>query len=323
MKKLSLAHFGGVGLSLAIAAYAAAACGPVIVPVGDAGGGTSPGGSAASAGSKAIGGSGGSTTVCNGACTAIGCGPGFVAATQPGQCCPICIPDGSGGSTTVCNGACTAIGCGAGFVATTKPGDCCPSCVPDGSGGNGGGVTVCNVACTAIACGAGFVQTTKPGDCCPSCMPSQMCTTNADCPQLGAPCRKCDDGSVACPSDDCVKGICSLNIPSCPSDGGTGDACMVGQQNYTALRMQLLAQPGVLDCKVDTDCELLQGGACALNYCTSTAVNTNAAMAINAKLDASAADSCVTCKAIIPPCAAQPQAFCLNGQCVAGGGVAM
>jgi hypothetical protein len=60
-------------------------CCPSCVPNGGAGGTSSTGGSAG------VGGVGGCGDV---ACADIGCGPGTTPVTEPGSCCPICVPDG-------------------------------------------------------------------------------------------------------------------------------------------------------------------------------------------------------------------------------------
>jgi hypothetical protein len=45
---------------------------------------------------------------------------------------------------------------------------------------------------------------------------AMQCASNADCPQPGAPCQMCSDGSSACPHNDCVNGTCVLTIETCP-----------------------------------------------------------------------------------------------------------
>jgi hypothetical protein len=42
-----------------------------------------------------------------------------------------------------------------------------------------------------------------------------QCKQDSDCPQLGAPCQQCPDGSSACPTSTCVNGMCQSSFPSC------------------------------------------------------------------------------------------------------------
>jgi hypothetical protein len=54
----------------------------------------------------------------------------------------------------------------------------------------------------------------------PVCGPSPTCTSDADCPQVGAPCQACPDGSYACPTTACENGQCVGSFPGC-----TGGEC--------------------------------------------------------------------------------------------------
>ena len=49
----------------------------------------------------------------------------------------------------------------------------------------------------------------------PVCGPPNQCQSNEDCPQPGAPCEPCPDGSWACPSTECIGGQCVFNGGSC------------------------------------------------------------------------------------------------------------
>jgi hypothetical protein len=53
------------------------------------------------------------------------------------------------------------------------------------------------------------------------------CRSEADCPQPGAPCRQCADGTFVCPEVDCVKGQCLYSFPQCPPpyDPCAGKSC--------------------------------------------------------------------------------------------------
>jgi hypothetical protein len=48
----------------------------------------------------------------------------------------------------------------------------------------------------------------------PLCAP-QQCTTSNDCPVDLGPCEQCPDGSLACPSVDCIAGACVYSTDSC------------------------------------------------------------------------------------------------------------
>ena len=55
-----------------------------------------------------------------------------------------------------------------------------------------------------------------PGICQPA--PSKACSSDADCPQIGAPCRLCADGTAACPRSFCTNGQCGAEFTTCPSE---------------------------------------------------------------------------------------------------------
>ncbi len=55
-----------------------------------------------------------------------------------------------------------------------------------------------------------------PGICRPA--PSPVCTSDADCPVIGAPCRLCADGSAACPRSFCDAGKCRAEFETCKGE---------------------------------------------------------------------------------------------------------
>jgi hypothetical protein len=238
-------------------------------------------GSAGSAGSGSLAGTGGGTQ-CNGLCPDIACGPGSI--TVQGECCPTCIPAGTGGgsfgtagsgsggivesagtSSGGCTGlyACPAIACGPGSTTVMDPVTCCATCVTDNDGGIGGCAAV---GCVSVACATGYTLQKVPGDCCPMCQPDAQ-------------------------------------------------ACTSGEQGYQTLRSSLLAQPGATSCMSDSDCTPLIGAAQCGDACTNTAVNASLAKDMTSQLDLWAADYCSTCTPVFPPCAAPPAPFCSGGQC--------
>jgi len=63
------------------------------------------------------------------------------------------------------------------------------------------------------------------------------CRSDSDCPQPGAPCEECSDGSVACPEVECVRRRCVASFPQCPppyepcADKACGDLCTICDPN--------------------------------------------------------------------------------------------
>ncbi len=263
-------------LVLVLGALHSAGCGGSAFSDGGSGGAA---GSAIGAAGSGVGGNGGSTGTCDKECPLIACGPGSVSVTQPGNCCPTCIPNGqggtggaSGGSTGVggCGGvvACPAIACAAGWTSVTEPGDCCPTCVFTGQGGAGGSAGCAStIACPPIDCVHGYTLEQEAGECCPSCV-------------------------------------------------ANAEACTQGQQGYTTLRQKLLQASGVLACKVDSDCTVLSGNAYCGDECSATPVNVTSAPGINNQLSSYATDNCSTCTPMYPPCAAPLPPVCENALCV-------
>lgn len=49
------------------------------------------------------------------------------------------------------------------------------------------------------------------------------CESTSDCPQPGAPCQQCSDGSFACPTVECVAGQCVGSFPTCSGMTCQGD----------------------------------------------------------------------------------------------------
>jgi hypothetical protein len=164
--------------------------------------------------------------------------------------CPLC-PDGTSacprsecqnGACAVVMDACTGAGfCGgiAGFPC--PPGSTCvddpkDDCDPTQGGADCGGICVREEK--PLSCG-GFSGKTCPDgytcvddasdDCdpthggadCPGiCQPApgKACSSDADCPQIGAPCQLCADGTAACPRSLCINGQCGAEFETCPGE---------------------------------------------------------------------------------------------------------
>jgi hypothetical protein len=91
----------------------------------------------------------------NAVCSQSACGPGFIAVTQPGDCCASCVYDCSGVE-------CPEIACAAGFSAQYVDGQCCPTCKRQS----------CLHQCPLLGCPPNTIAFTTAGECCPSgCIP--------------------------------------------------------------------------------------------------------------------------------------------------------
>jgi hypothetical protein len=112
-------------------------------------------------------------------------------------------------------------GTGCGTPTPTLPPRCCMpgdrACAP--------GVPQCCAGIAGIACPEGQVCIDDPADTCAPpegadcggiCVPGQQaCTSDADCPAIGAPCQLCSDGSAACPHSSCESGQCRFRFDTC------------------------------------------------------------------------------------------------------------
>jgi hypothetical protein len=122
------------------------------------------------------------------------CKPGYV-------CVPVPVP--------FCDPANTGMTCGASS-----------SCIPEEPTRRCGGVV-------GDTCPPGFRCADEPMDSCDPqnggadcpgvCEPDRgaECMTDAECPQILAPCSLCADGSYACPHSFCTNGLCGVSIDSC------------------------------------------------------------------------------------------------------------
>jgi hypothetical protein len=167
--------------------------------------------------------------------------------------CTACADGSAACATTVCeNGQCTvtmpacpqprtcgdAAGsdCPPGYVCARDPNcdpttgvACSPTCVPETRPGFCGGIA-------GVPCPNGYECVDDPNDNCDPknggadcggvCQPitSPSCTSDMDCPQLGAPCAVCPDGSAVCPSSTCVNGQCTVTRPTCTEPKKCGEA---------------------------------------------------------------------------------------------------
>jgi hypothetical protein len=55
--------------------------------------------------------------------------------------------------------------------------------------------------------------------------PGTMCSTNMDCPPLPALCGQCADGTLSCPTNVCIDGMCVIDAPSCTNECETSMDC--------------------------------------------------------------------------------------------------
>jgi hypothetical protein len=142
------------------------------------------------------------------------------------------------------------------------------------------------------------------------------CTSNADCPAIGAPCQLCADGTAACPSDDCINGQCVASFPRCPPvDAGA-------PLNLADLAL-ICANPAL--CKVCPDgvtnvCAKTEvvNGACVTTFppCPVPPPDLGVTGACTTTADCPKTPPlgapCKICPNATPSC---PQYSCVNGQC--------
>jgi hypothetical protein len=206
---------------------------------GSSSGGSSIAGAPNPSGGNSYGGGGGQN--CNNvACPAIACGPGSIS-VQSG-CCSVCMPGGGAGGCGIVE--CPLIACSSESTLVTEPGQCCPTCIPSGEGGAAGsGETggsgnagsagtvgsagsggVCNVSCPAIACAKGYVRMQEAGACCPTCVAdAQACTAGEQGYQTLRTSLLQQAGATSCNVDtDCTY---LGGVPQC------GDQCVTSAVN--------------------------------------------------------------------------------------------
>jgi hypothetical protein len=123
--------------------------------------------------------------------------------------------------------------CAPGFTCVDNPKD---DCDPSQGGADCGGICVreegpppCG-GFTGKPCPEGYECLDDPQDDCDPAAgradcpgicrlaPSPACKTDADCPQIGAPCRLCADGSAACPRSFCSSGKCAAEFEICQGE---------------------------------------------------------------------------------------------------------
>jgi hypothetical protein len=160
--------------------------------------------------------------------------------------CAIC-PDGSyscprgecvNGACGISFGACSApamcagiagFACPPGFTCIDDPAD---DCDPNNGGADCGGLCVREEGprrCGGIAgeaCPPGYECAFESSDGCDPatgadcqgvCKPAMSggCSSDADCPVIGAPCELCADGTAACPRSFCEDGVCQAKFEVC------------------------------------------------------------------------------------------------------------
>jgi hypothetical protein len=92
-------------------------------------------------------------------------------------------------------------------------------CDPNAGGADCPGQCVCvqNMMCTV---GSHFDGSTTVCSCVSDSAadggPSAQCTSDSECPAVGAPCQLCNDGGANCPQSYCVNGACTVKWTGCP-----------------------------------------------------------------------------------------------------------
>jgi len=218
------------------------------------------------------------------------------------------IDTGIGGARTSASGGATALATG-GTAGSANAGGSGTSMLGGSSNTASGGVGGSSPSvgsggapsCDGIACGP-LPATCKKviqevGACCPTCT---------------------DTGCSPCVDVPCVAGTHKETLPAdcCPSCvPDPPDPCLKGQQDYSAVRTQMLDKYGSVGCKNSSDCTLvLEDNACA-KVCNvpvpSAMVDT-----LQTNLRSSAATYCAGCpKPASVPCDPMVPA-CMNGRCV-------
>jgi hypothetical protein len=121
------------------------------------------------------------------------------------------------------------VACPPGYTCVDAPGDDC-----DPNAGGADCIGVCQREeeprkCGGFAgeaCPPGYECIDAPDDCAPDnggadcpgfCRPAPPppCTSDAECPAIGAPCQMCADGTAACPRTFCANGQCGAEFPTC------------------------------------------------------------------------------------------------------------
>jgi hypothetical protein len=174
-------------------------------------------------GTTSAGGAGGASAGSGGSSSSLGgtggnAGPGTGGNAGPGTGGFATGGFGTGGSGIAGSSVGGAAGVGTGGSGVYQPcggkscGDTCSPCAPGDPSCAGPGVAM---YCSDVGtCSPSF----------PVC--GTGCKSDFECPQPGAPCQICVDGTYACPSAHCQNGQCSVDFPSCPA-GPTcaGQAC--------------------------------------------------------------------------------------------------
>jgi len=210
------------------------------------------GAAAAGANSTGAGGGGAGSPHCTGACSTIGCGPGYHSFKLVDACCATCVPDGQGGAAA---GGAAAGGAAAGGAAA-------------GGAAAGGAGGQCQVLCVAANCAKGSKLRTLPGSCCPTCVPELNACSNG---QAGYDeLRKmllAQDGVLSClTTSDCVP------LTSYAYCGDTCSNIPIAKSTAAAIEPQLSAWASA-ECSTCTPeyppCPAPLPPACIAGQCTT------------------------------------------------------
>lgn len=153
------------------------------------------------------------------------CDP-LVSSDCPGLCQPSEVLDPECNSDADCEGTLRCYDCPDGTqlcpIAACAEGTCvyaipdCPAPPPPPScGGRNGAGCPDGMTCVddpSDACAEG-----PAADCAGICVPKpyDRCTSDSECPVVGAPCTLCADGSYSCPKSFCDAGQCSIAVSPC------------------------------------------------------------------------------------------------------------
>ncbi len=149
--------------------------------------------------------------------------------------------------------------------------------------------------CATAECQNGQCVTVFP-DC-----PAAQCTTDSDCPQIGAPCTQCPGGGQSCPVVECINGQCAGSWPGCPG--------------YDPCQNKLCGETCTICDPTDPNCVEAQ----VVRYCDSSGLCGDAFPRCDAPVDCTTDADCPQVEACAPcpeggnSC---PTSVCIDGQCV-------
>ena len=204
-------------------------------------------------------------------CASPQCAVGFHAETPDGECCEICVPDEDAELCAGTNQSCNVLSdCVEGYDLIEYAPGCC-ACEPEGCE---------ELTCTPPSCEEGEVITLPGDSCCPVCVPA---------PGL------CEGSDVLCAEMVCLPGyIPSGGTECCSGCGPDPEFCADLRAGFFELRDELLGEPGVYTCELDSDCGVFSlSSDCAFDC--GTVVSNAAGPGLVSQLAEYGTENCADC----------------------------